>query len=154
MKDIELDVLDFITVYSLCEKTLKMQAVEYTVYDMSGDGFYLVAADHTHTYFLPIDTAFHTWVLKDWELPFVIDTIPYKKNGKLYVNLFGESKVIIKDALENLGAGQFDTLLKSVMLYTIKDTAHVLKPLYPDLHHNKLLEYKEISDTNTIGSYN
>ena len=133
MEDIELDILDFITVYSLSEETLKMQAIKYTVYDMSGEGFYCVSADHTHTYFLPVDTVFHTWVLRDSEVAFTIDPILHKKNGKLYINLFCESDLIIKAVIGRLSVGAFSNLLKSSMLYTVRETAHILKPLYPYL---------------------
>ncbi len=147
LNKIDLDIYETITIYAMIEATMQLVSKEYVVYDISGEGYYLVACDHSHLSFLPVDAKPNVWVIKGWDNALQIDPIIYKKNGQLCINIIGESKELIKKQLESLIAGVFTSALKARVLYSISNTNIKLKPLYSALHTFKFLKYK-------IESYN
>ncbi len=141
LNKIDLDIYETITIYAMIEATMQLVSKEYVVYDISGEGYYLVACDHSHLSFLPVDAKPNVWVIKGWDNALQIDPIIYKKNGQLCINIIGESKELIKEQIEASITGVLTDALKARLLYSIKDTEMQLQPLYPALHRLECLRY-------------
>ncbi len=141
LKDIELGIYETITIYAMIKETMQLVSKEYLVYDISGEGYYLVACDHSHLSFLPVDAKPNVWVIKGWDNVLHIDKVLHKKNGQLCINIIGGSKELIKEQIEASITGVLTNALKARVLYSIKDTEMQLQPLYPTLHRLECLRY-------------
>ena len=141
LNDIVLDVYETITIYAMIEATMEVVSKEYVVYDISGEGYFLVACDHSHLSFLPVDAKPNILVLKGWDNVLHIDKVLYKKNGQLCINIIAESKEVIKKQLETAIAGVLTNALKARVLYSLENSTIKLKPLYPALHRLECLLY-------------
>ena len=136
MQNIDLQIWDYITVYSISEETMLMEAKEYAVYDIIKEGFFCMASDYSHTVFLPVYPAFNIWVFKGWDLPIRIDPFIRKENGCICINIIGDNAVEVQTIFENLSAGTFSDALKSRILFTPNDHSSIPKPLYPSFDHH------------------
>ncbi len=141
LNDIDLAIYETITIYAIIEATMQIGSKEYLVYDISGEGYYIVACDHSHLTFLPVDADFNVWVIKGWDNTLQIDPILHKRNEQLCINIIGESKEVIKKQLETAIAGVFTNALKARVLYSIENSNVELKSLYPVLHAFEFLRY-------------
>ncbi len=134
MQNINLIKWDYITVCTLCEKTMLMESKEYAVYDISDKGYFCMASNYSHTLFLPVYPAFNVWVLKGWNLPIEIDPFLARKNGLICIHVIGSSKAEVQTIFETLSAGTFSYALKTRILFTPINTNNTPIPLYPEVH--------------------
>ncbi len=150
MEDIDLTIWDCITVFSISEETMLMQSKEYAVFDISGDGFFCMAVDYSHTLFLPVYPTFNIWVLKGWDLPVKIDPFLRKKDDLICINIIGNNAVQVQLLFENLSAGTFSNALKSRILFTPNDYSSIPKPLYPSFDYDVFKDNNSITTTNQM----
>jgi len=140
MLNIDLNLWDSITVYSMSEKTMRMQAKEYAVCKINEHGFFCEAVDYSHTLFLPIYPAFNVWVFKRWDLPVKIDPYLHKMDDLICINIIGDNMVQTRILLEEVSAGFLSETLKSRILFTPTNCEDITIPLYPTSYNNLYTE--------------